>query len=50
MALPDPAPAVTAPVADINIAFCRTHYGISHALRDALVSVSGKATNALQIG
>ena len=36
--------------ADINIAFCRTHDGISQVLRGTLVSVPEKATNALQIG
>jgi len=50
VARPAQASILAASIADINIAFCRTHYGISQLLRGTLVSVPGKATNALQIG
>lgn len=50
VARPAQASILVASIADINIAFCRTHDGISHALRDALVSVPEKATNALKLG
>lgn len=47
---PAQASILAASIVDISIAFCRTHDGISHALRDALVSVPEKATNALKLG
>jgi len=50
VARPAQASILAASIADINIAFCRTHYGISHVLRDALVSVPEKAINELKFG
>ena len=50
VASPAQASILAASIADINIAFFRTHYGISHVLRDTLVSVPEKATKELKFG
>ena len=50
VASPAQASILAASSADINIAFCRTHDGISQVLKDMLAFVLEKATNALQFG
>lgn len=50
VARPAQASILAASITDINIAFCRTHDGISHVLRDTVVSVPEKATNELKFG
>ncbi len=50
VARPAQASILAASSADINIAFCRTHDGISQLLRGTLVSVPEKATNELKFG
>ncbi len=39
-----------ASITDINIAFCRTHDGISHVLRNTFACVRGKAANEWKPG